>query len=70
MYRPLKVLSANYSVVCDHTKNSSTVISQAGKRGELLSKSSSKEGNEHVQWIWVGISLELEQYVAFTLQGF
>jgi len=67
MYHPLKVLSTSYSIVCKHTNNSSIVASQAGKRGELLSKIPSREGNEQVQWIWAGISLELEQYVTFTL---
>jgi len=70
MYHPLKVLSTNYSMVCKNTNNSSIAVSQAGKRGELLSKIPSKEGNEQVQWIWTGMLIELEQYVVFPLQGF
>jgi len=42
---------------------SSTAISQAGKRDELLSRVPSEEGNEQIQWIWTGMLIELEQYV-------
>ena len=55
------------SMVHKHTNDSSTAVSQAGKRGELLSKIPSKEGNEQIQWIWAGMLIELEQYVASTL---
>jgi hypothetical protein len=48
----------------------SIAVSQAGKRDELLSKIPSQEGNEQVQWIWAGMLIELEQYVAVSSKGF
>jgi hypothetical protein len=42
-------------------------ISQAGKREEILSKISSKGGNEQVSWVWTGMSIELAQYVVISL---
>jgi hypothetical protein len=48
----------------------SAVVSQAGKRDELLSKTPSKEANEQVQWIWTGMLIELDQYVSPSLQNF
>ena len=46
-----------------------TAVSQAGKKEELLSKVPPGVGNEQIQWIWTGISLELEQYVVASLCG-
>jgi hypothetical protein len=41
-------------------------VSQAGKRDELLSKTPSKEGNDQVKWIWAGMLIESDQYVAIS----
>lgn len=46
------------------------MVSQAEKRDELLARIPTKETNEQVQWVWMGILIELDQYVPMHLFGF
>lgn len=56
----------NYSLINTLMAAGFVAVSQVGKRDELLPRIPSKEANEQVQWIWVGMLIELEQYVAIS----